>query len=1426
MTMKRIFRQSLSILLVLSLMLTLIPGSIQPVHADDGVEMRTTMLDLTEATVTYRNSDGLEGSANPTNTNITDTAEGWSWDSESNTLTLDGINLVTANLTGIRLPADSTIVLAEDSDNTVISTYNSNTAVDADCITINCEGNLDIQGTGSLSVQSGNTANNFSIAIYAVQDLTISGGTINASGGAAAAISTGLYSLGLLSIEGGTIDAKGEFAQYSFGINSNSDLAISEGTIDASGGNASVSSTGVYSDGNMTITGGFITADGASDGNITYSYGISSQGTLSVDGGTINATGGSDVQESIGLYTTGDLFISEGTVTVNSGNNTESLSYGIFARKQTGQSVVAISGGTVYASGGGETPYSIGICIAGDISIMGGTVTATGNYATDESYGIVSFGTASFSDGTVYANANPSSVHYTISAMTGINDENMTALQIASDLSYTQLVIAEKVEDCYTYIMEEEGTVATEIRITKGKATVSNKTVGGMLGSDLPGTDVITITLLGSTFKNLSEGDDVSAWFNNLPDGLSVTVSEIALGTAELVFSGTPTTVSDETMSITIPKGKLNTASNIEVIRNSNTKFDIVQEQPRTTMLDLTVANVTYKMEEGGNGSGNPASTNITDTAEGWLWYKHAADSYSANTLVLNGINLITTDPIAIKLPANATIVLVDESENNVESTYDGAGEISGIYGKGALTIKGNTGSLNVTSGISQGSSSAAFDVTGNFSISGGNISATGGSAKYSYGIRNQGSVTVSGGVVTAMGGTAVNDSNGISASSSATFSGGVIYLKTSTAPTKFAVYAAGITDNGMTVLQKDGNGDYTISLNRALAYYFYNSSTPASDIKIFKKYQLTIAGGGDGATANGSHEAGSVVTIHAGTKSGYLFSGWTTSGGGSFADATLANTTFTMPSANVTITANWIEETQAPVTYQLTVAGGGDGATASGYYEVGADVTIHAGTESGYLFSGWTTSGGGSFANATLANTTFTMPGANVTITANWTEVTGNNGGGNHGGSGSGNKPSPAQDNGSVIVNGQSMTAGSVKTEIGSDGRITATFTVDAEKLNSILASEKSGAKVVIPFKNIDKAVGKLTGEMVKAMENKDATLIIQTDSSSYTLPAMEINIKEVSKQFGTAVAPSDIIVSVSISAPSSTMVKLVENASKDGSFTMVVPAVEFTVTCTYGGKTVNVTGFSDYVERTIVIPDGVDPAKITTGIVVSPNGTVHHVPTRVEVIDGKYHAVINSLTNSTYAVVWNPVAFSDMDKHWAKNSVNNMGSRMVVTGVANNKYEPNREITRAEFAAIIIRALGLEPGTDASSFKDVKVSDWYNGTIQTAVKYGIIKGYREDIFAPNDTITREQAITMIGRAMKLTGLSVNIKETEADNLMKAYKDGTNVSNFAVPSIAACLKTEIVTGRSGNLLAPKSNVTRAEAATMMEKLLQKSDLI
>jgi len=257
-----------------------------------------------------------------------------------------------------------------------------------------------------------------------------------------------------------------------------------------------------------------------------------------------------------------------------------------------------------------------------------------------------------------------------------------------------------------------------------------------------------------------------------------------------------------------------------------------------------------------------------------------------------------------------------------------------------------------------------------------------------------------------------------------------------------------------------------------------------------------------------------------------------------------------------------------------------------------------------------------------------------------------------------------------------------------------------------------------------------------------------------------------------------------------------------------------------------VPVSRFNRYVQRTIAIPDGVDPSRITTAVVLNTDGTFSHVPTSIVVVNGKYYAQINSLTNSTYSVIWNHREFTDAENHWAKEAVNDMGARLVISGVGNNLFEPDRDITRAEFAAIVVRALGLKPGLGTNPFNDVANNAWYCSSIMTAAEYGIVNGYGNGQFGPLDKITREQAMTMLANAMKITGLQAKVSPAEYAALFDSLGISQPPADWARNSVAACIKTGVVVKSDGDIRIIKGNITRGEVATAVRRLLQKSRLI
>ncbi|UJF32362.1 fibronectin type III domain-containing protein [Paenibacillus hexagrammi] len=420
-----------------------------------------------------------------------------------------------------------------------------------------------------------------------------------------------------------------------------------------------------------------------------------------------------------------------------------------------------------------------------------------------------------------------------------------------------------------------------------------------------------------------------------------------------------------------------------------------------------------------------------------------------------------------------------------------------------------------------------------------------------------------------------------------------------------------------------------------------------------------------------------------------------------------------------------------------------------------------------------------------------------------------------------------PSEPSADVLVNGSRESAGKLITsEV--NGRKVTTVEVDEAKLKAKLDIQTKGAVITIPVvTKSDVVSGELNGRMVRSMEDKSAVVEIKTETSSYSLPAQQINIGSMAEKFGEGVELQDIKVRIEIGAPKEDTAKVVEQLAGSGDLQLVVPAVEFNVSGTFKDKTVTIDRFNAYVERTIAIPDGVDPSKITTGVVIEENGTVRHVPTKIVKLDGRYYAQINSLTNSTYSVVWHPVAFADVKGHWAEAAINDMGSRMVINGVDDRTFLPEQNITRAEFAAMLVRALGLKPNASRASFADVSASSWYSDYVGTAVEYGLVQGFGDGNFQPEATITREQAMVMTAKALRLTNDALpKLSGNQVQAIIAGFGDGGASGDWAAESIALLVDRKLVGGVTGNQLAPKDLITRAQAAMMIQRLLQQAKLI
>lgn len=430
------------------------------------------------------------------------------------------------------------------------------------------------------------------------------------------------------------------------------------------------------------------------------------------------------------------------------------------------------------------------------------------------------------------------------------------------------------------------------------------------------------------------------------------------------------------------------------------------------------------------------------------------------------------------------------------------------------------------------------------------------------------------------------------------------------------------------------------------------------------------------------------------------------------------------------------------------------------------------------------------------------------------------------HGGGYAGNSAEPVK-SAEILINGKTGHAGTAtrKTE---QGRSLTTIDVDQTKLRAMLEAEGNGAVVTIPWREqSDIVIGQLTGDMIQEMERRDATLALDIPTGSYRIPAEQLQIVSLAKQFGDQVKLEDVQLQVHIEAADSAMVQAAKRAGEAYGVTLTAPPVTFTVYAMNNGNRIEITDYSVYVERTVALPEGMDPNRITTGVVLERDGALRHVPTKVTKIKDTYYAVINSLTNGAYGVIWNPVTFDDMAGHWAEATVNNMGSRLVVNGGGDGRFNPDADITRAEFAAIVVRGLGLRAEPGHVPFADVISSEWYAGFVATAADFGMIAGYEDGSFRPQSKITRQEAMTMMARAMQMTGLKEQLAEnSRLTNALASFEDADDVAAWAKEGANLSVASKVMNGRTMELLEPQASITRAEVAAIVQRLLQYSNLI
>lgn len=169
----------------------------------------------------------------------------------------------------------------------------------------------------------------------------------------------------------------------------------------------------------------------------------------------------------------------------------------------------------------------------------------------------------------------------------------------------------------------------------------------------------------------------------------------------------------------------------------------------------------------------------------------------------------------------------------------------------------------------------------------------------------------------------------------------------------------------------------------------------------------------------------------------------------------------------------------------------------------------------------------------------------------------------------------------------------------------------------------------------------------------------------------------------------------------------------------------------------------------------------------------------------------------------------FTDIKNHWAKEYIRYLAEEGIVSGDPKGTFRPDDEISRAEFAAMINRVQDLTT-KGVVKFKDVPVSTWFYDDVAKAVADGYTAGYPDNTFKPSRSISREEASVMIGRVLYLD---------ELNKVSEKFKDANQISSWAVVYVNAAKEAGYIQG-DNNIFRPKDRITRAEAATILYKVV------
>ena len=368
-----------------------------------------------------------------------------------------------------------------------------------------------------------------------------------------------------------------------------------------------------------------------------------------------------------------------------------------------------------------------------------------------------------------------------------------------------------------------------------------------------------------------------------------------------------------------------------------------------------------------------------------------------------------------------------------------------------------------------------------------------------------------------------------------------------------------------------------------------------------------------------------------------------------------------------------------------------------------------------------------------------------------------------------------------------------------------------EAREEKVIFDAGASGANGVVSFS--------VQGLLAAGKANPKGVVVVTNGSASYSLP-LSVIAELLEKR--AVPDPSKAVWSFIVRSADGDMVAEAKEAAGKQGIELAGAPVEFNLVLETGGVREEIGSFgSTYVERTLEVDGVLDPSRHTVLVFDPKQGSFRFVPATFAAAGGKTSVKILSASNSLYVVAKHEKTYADIASHWAKADIELLASKLIVKGVSEQEFAPNRPITRAEFASLLVRAFGLkhQEGADGKTFRDVPAGAWHAADVAVAAEYGFVQGMEDGTFHPGDRITREQMAVMIARALAFASGGTPPK---ADGqALAAFPDRAAISDWAQEAVAQAAGAAILQGTADGRFLPSAEASRAEAATMLKRLLQ-----